>query len=58
MLSQITSLVTLQFLAHIGGGDDGGLDQPKYKCTVGLEFVVLISKQVGFEIYKYLYDFT
>lgn len=55
--SQISSLVSLQFLTAVGGADDG-LDVPKYKCVVGLDFVTQISKQVQFEIHRYLYDFV
>lgn len=52
ILSQVASLVTLQMLAQVG--DD--LDTPKYKCNVGLDFVRLVSKNVRFELHKYLYD--
>ncbi len=37
---------------------DDTLDQPKYKCIVGLNFVEQISNQVDFEIHKYLFDFA
>ena len=54
--NQIASLVTLQFLTSVGSEDT--LDAPKYKCNIGLDFVGQISKQVEFEIYKFLYDFA
>ena len=56
ILSQISSLVSLQFLAAIGSDDS--LDMPKYKCIVGLDFIAQIGKQVEFEIHRYLYDFA
>ena len=53
---QIASLVTLQFLMSVGSDDC--LDMPKFKCNVGLEFISQMSRQVGFEIQRYLYDFA
>ena len=53
ILSQISSLVTLNLLTT---QLDAGLDAPKYKCNVGLDFIRLIAKNVRFEIHKYLYD--
>ena len=57
VLSQITSLVNLQFMTLLSS-EEGGLDQPKYKCTVSLSFIEQLSKQVGFEVHKFLYDFV
>ena len=53
ILSQVSSLVSLNLLTHI---ESAGLDTPKYKCNVGLDFIRLVSKNVRFEIHKYLYD--
>lgn len=53
---QIASLVTLQFLMSVGSDDC--LDMPKFKCNVGLEFISQMSRQVGFEVQRYLYDFA
>ena len=53
ILSQISSLVTLNLLTS---QLDAGLDAPKYKCNVGLDFIRLVAKNVRFEIHKYLYD--
>jgi origin recognition complex subunit 5 len=50
--SQIASLVTLQMLTQ--NGED--LDLPKYKCNVSLDFIRQVSKNVRFELHKYLYD--
>ena len=52
VLSQISSLVTLNLLTQA----DNGLDTPKYKCNVSLDFIRLVAKNVRFEIHKYLYD--
>ncbi len=53
--SQISSLVSLQFLMAVGTET---LDEPKFKCNVGLDFAAQMAKQVNFELHKYLYDFT
>ena len=53
---QIASLVTLQFLMSVGSDDS--LDMPKFKCNVGLEFIRQMSRQVNFDIDRYLYDFV
>ncbi|XP_056133742.1 origin recognition complex subunit 5 [Lampris incognitus] len=55
IFSQISSLVTLQFLTRVGHDDQ--LDSPKYKCTVTLDFIQAISRTVKFDVVKYLYDF-
>ncbi|XP_076845870.1 origin recognition complex subunit 5 [Brachyhypopomus gauderio] len=55
VFSQISSLVTLQLLTHIGHDDQ--LDTPKYKCAVSLDFILAISRTVNFDIVRYLYDF-
>ena len=52
ILSQVSSLVTLNLLTQA----DNGLDSPKYKCNVGLDFIRLVAKNVRFEVHKYLYD--
>ncbi|KAG9345849.1 hypothetical protein JZ751_009005 [Albula glossodonta] len=53
--SAISSLVTLQLLSQVSHDDQ--LDAPKYKCTVSLDFIRAISRTVGFDIVRYLYDF-
>uniref|UniRef100_A0A671R8C1 Origin recognition complex, subunit 5 n=1 Tax=Sinocyclocheilus anshuiensis TaxID=1608454 RepID=A0A671R8C1_9TELE len=55
IFSQISSLVTLQLLSQVGHDDQ--LDSPKYKCSVSLDFILAISRTVGFDVVKYLYDF-
>ncbi|CAH1783899.1 unnamed protein product [Owenia fusiformis] len=55
IFSQISSLVTLQLLGHIQGGDL--LDSPKYKCLVSFDGIKSIARTVGFDIVRYLFDF-
>ncbi|XP_077284574.1 origin recognition complex subunit 5 [Arctopsyche grandis] len=50
LLAQISSLVRLRLLT-------ASTDCMRYKCTVSYEFIAAISKMVGFNIRKYLYDF-
>nr|ACO11060.1 Origin recognition complex subunit 5 [Caligus rogercresseyi] len=54
ILSQISSLVTLQYLIQISGD----LDAPKYKCVVALDFIRNLSRTVNFDVVKYLYDYA
>ena len=58
ILTQISSLVSLGLLTQVGNhcSLDTGLDSPKFKCNVGLDFIRLVSKNVRFEIHNYLYD--
>ncbi|XP_061108243.1 origin recognition complex subunit 5 isoform X1 [Conger conger] len=55
VFAQISSLVTLQLLTLMSHDDQ--LDAPKYKCAVSLDFIRAISRTVGFDILRYLYDF-
>ncbi|XP_078409344.1 origin recognition complex subunit 5 isoform X1 [Cetorhinus maximus] len=55
IFSQITSLVALQLLTHVGHDDQ--LDGPKYKCTASLDFIRAIARTVNFDMVRYLYDF-
>lgn len=54
LLTQVPSMCKLGLLSLVG---DNNIDEPKYKCSVNFEFVMVISKTVGFELKKYLYDF-
>lgn len=56
ILSQLSSLVTLQLLAKTSSDDQ--IDTPKFKCLVPLEFAHSIAKQVDLDMAEYLYDFT
>ncbi|PVU96443.1 hypothetical protein BB561_001179 [Smittium simulii] len=55
LYTQISSLVMLKLL--IKSSSEESLDSIKYKCNFSFEFVSEISKSVGFEIGKFLYDF-
>lgn len=56
LLVQVSSLVELQLLSALSDGFS--LDGQKYKCIVNFEFIQTISKMVGFNIRKYLVDFS
>lgn len=56
LLAQLSSLVELQLLA--ASSDGCNLDGQKYKCTVGFDFIQTISSMVGFNVRKYLSDFS
>lgn len=54
LLTQISSMCNLGLLTLVG---DNNIDEPKYKCCINYEFAMIISKNVGFELQKYLYDY-
>ncbi|RZB73482.1 origin recognition complex subunit 5 [Asbolus verrucosus] len=56
LLVQVSSLVELQLLSSLS--DSSNLDSPKYKCNVNFDFIQTVSKMVGFNIRKYLSDFS
>lgn len=56
LLVQVSSLVELQLLTALS--DNFALDGQKYKCIVSFDFIQTISKMVGFNIRKYLCDFS
>ncbi|CAH1984829.1 unnamed protein product [Acanthoscelides obtectus] len=56
LLAQVSSLVELRLLSTIGDGTS--LDGQKYKCNVSFDFVHSIAKTIGFNIRKYLSDFS
>ncbi|KAL1491920.1 hypothetical protein ABEB36_012440 [Hypothenemus hampei] len=56
LLVQVSSLVELQLLSLVS--DDSNLDGRKYKCTTNFETIQMVSKMVGFNIRKYLSDFS
>ena len=55
ILSQLSSLVTLQLLAKASSDDQ--IDIPKYKCLVSFEFVQTVAKQVELDMAEYLYEY-
>lgn len=54
LLAQIPTMCQLGLLTTVG---DNNLDEQKFKCCVTYDFVTVISKNVGFNIKHYLYDF-
>lgn len=54
LMSQISSLVHMQLLTAVG---EHNLDGQRYKCNVNFEYIHSVSKTVGFNIRKYLFDF-
>lgn len=54
VLVQVSSLVELQLMSSISNSLDGA----KYKCNVNFDFIQSVSKMVGFNIRKYLSDFS
>lgn len=56
LLVQVSSLVELQLLTT--ASDSCSLDGQKYKCNVNFDFVNTLSKMLGFNIRKYLSDFS
>lgn len=55
LLVQVSSLVELKFLLVVS--DNSVIDSQKYKCNVSYNFIQEISRMVGLNIRKYLYDF-
>ncbi|CAG9768036.1 unnamed protein product [Ceutorhynchus assimilis] len=56
LLVQVSSLVELQLLSL--ASDPSTLDDRKYKCNVNFETIQSVSRMVGFNIRKYLSDFS
>ncbi|XP_056645730.1 origin recognition complex subunit 5 [Diorhabda sublineata] len=56
LLVQISSLIELRLLSSVS--DSCVLDGQKYKCNVNYQFIETVSRSVGFEIKKYLSDFS
>lgn len=55
LLVQVSSLVELKFLLTVS--DNTTIDSQKYKCNLTFDFIQEISKMMGFNIRKYLYDY-
>lgn len=56
LLVQVSSLVELQLLSLVS--DNSTLDGRKYKCNVNFDTIQSVSRIVGFNIRKYLSDFS
>ena len=53
LLSQIPSMCQLGLLSIVGNYN---LNEPKLKCCVTYDFIIVIAKTVGFNIQNYLYN--
>ncbi|XP_043254497.1 origin recognition complex subunit 5 [Colletes gigas] len=53
LLTQIPSMCQLGLLTVVGNYN---LDEPKLKCCVSYDFILVIAKTVGFSIQNYIYD--
>lgn len=51
--AQVSSLARLGLITALG---QDMMDQPKYKCSVDMQFIKTIARPMQFDIYKYLYD--
>lgn len=54
VLTQVPTMCQLGLLALMGDGD---IEEPKYKCCIDFQFAMVISKNVDFELKKYLCDY-
>lgn len=54
LLAQIPSMCQLGLLSIVGNYN---LNEPKLKCCVSYDFILVIAKTVGFKIQNYLYNF-
>lgn len=57
LLMQISNLVRLKYLAFVSGENNVVDGSARLQCTVTLNFISLIGKQVGFNVRQYLCDF-
>lgn len=57
LLSQISTLVDLNFLTFVSGENNIMEGTARLQSTIGLEFAVNIGKVVGFNTQQYLTDF-
>ncbi|XP_076756017.1 origin recognition complex subunit 5 [Xylocopa sonorina] len=53
LLAQIPSMCQLGLLSVVGNHN---LNEPKFKCCVSYDFIVVIAKTVGFNIQNYMYN--
>lgn len=57
LLSQISTLVDLNFLTFVSGENNIMEGAARLQSTIGLDFAVNIGKVVGFNTQQYLTDF-
>ncbi|CAG9808749.1 unnamed protein product [Chironomus riparius] len=57
LLSQISTLVDLNFLTYVSGENNIMEGTARLQSTIGLDFAINIGKLVGFNVKQYLVDF-
>lgn len=57
LLSQISTLVGLNFLTFVSGENNIMEGSARLQSTIGLDFAINIGKLVGFNVKQYLTDF-
>ena len=57
LLSQISTLIDLNFLTFSSGENNIVEGSARLQSTIGLDFAIDIGKNVGFDVKKYLTDF-
>lgn len=57
LLSQILTLVDLNFLTFVSGENSIMEGNARLQSTIGMNFAINIGKVVGFDVKKYLTDF-
>jgi origin recognition complex subunit 5 len=57
LLTQISTLIELNLITFLSGETNILDGNARLQCTVGMEFIVNIGFNVGFNVKKYLVDF-
>lgn len=57
LLSQISTLVDLNFLSFVSGENNIMEGTSRLQSTIGMDFAINIGKVVGFNVKQYLTDF-
>lgn len=57
LLMQISNLVRLKYLTFVSGESNVMDGSARLQCTVTLNFISLVGRQVGFNVRQYLCDF-
>lgn len=57
LMSQISSLIDLNFLSFVSGENSITEGNARLQSTIGMNFAINIGKVVGFDVKKYLTDF-
>lgn len=57
LLTQISTLIELNFITFISGENNILDGTARLQCTVGLDFASNVGANVGFNVKKYIIDF-